>query len=355
MSRPKRPQRLLIWVGAALGASAMGGAFVWFAFRKIDWGAVNHALARADVPYLFAALGFVLAAIWLRGLRWRLLFHGVSISTWRLVLVENTAVGVNSLTPIPVLDEPTRVGLLMLQGLPAGTVLATTSAMRVFELAAQATIGAIGLVLLPELRSLTPYIAAAAGVALLALIALFSIGPLLRHIPLLARLSIAHEFSQGVHVMLRAPLRTAAAFLLTGGYAIVIGLGGWMLGLAFDIELGMLAMIILSLAVISFTDWIPGLPGAIGTFEWVALYLLGLWGVDRSAALGFAILLHVLFFLPPLLIAVCYFPYVGIRSLGAVLSLVRQQVKEAAPGQAGGEVAAGQAPGAPRPTGREAS
>ena len=207
MRGSRRLRQVVIWGGGTVGASAIGGAFLWFALHKLDWGAVNHSLAGASVPHLLAALGLVLSAFVLRGLRWRLLFRNVRVTTWRLVLVENTAVGVNSLTPIPDLDEPTRVGLLMLQGLPAGTVLATMATMRTFELAAQATIGLVGLVYLPPLRVLTPYILAAAAVSVVSLVALFTIGPLLRHVPFLARLPIARDFSGGVQVMREAPFR----------------------------------------------------------------------------------------------------------------------------------------------------
>jgi uncharacterized membrane protein YbhN (UPF0104 family) len=282
----------------------------------------------------------VLAGFCLRGLRWRLLFRNHQVRTWRLVLVENTAVGVNSISPIPILDEPTRVGLMMLQGVPAGTVLATMAAMRTFELTAQATVGVVGIIELPPLRVFSPYILAATGVAALALVALFTIGPLLRRLPFLQRLGLAQDFSSGVEVMKRAPLQTLASMGLSLGYVIVIGLGGWMLGGALDIHLGVLAMVILSLAVIFFTDWVPGLPGAVGTFEFVALYVLGLWGVDRTQAFSYAILLHVMFFVPPLLIAAVYLPYAGFRSVAAVLRLFRgERSGEAAhaTGGAGGE------------------
>jgi len=96
------------------------------------------------------------------------------------------------------------------------------------------------------------------------------------------------------------------------------------LGVSLDLQVGLWGLVVLSLAVIFFTDWLPGLPGAIGTFEFVALYLLGLWQVEASTAFGFAILLHALFFLPPLIVAVCYLPYAGFRSVEAVWRLVQQ-------------------------------
>ena len=110
---------------------------------------------------------------------------------------------------------------------------------------------------------------------------------------------------------------------MTAAYAITVGLGGWMLGLAFDLDMSILALIIVSLAVIFFTDWIPALPLAVGSFEFVALHLLGLWGVADATAIGFAIMLHAIFFIPPIVIAAVYMPLVGVRSMNAVMALLR--------------------------------
>ena len=317
-------RRLLPWFGVAI-ASVIGAGFLWYALQSVEWHSVWNVLAHAKRRYLFAAAGLFTLAMFLRGFRWRLLLRDARVDTKYLVLVETTAIGVNSVSPIPVLDEPTRVGLLLMRGIPAGTVLATMAAMRTFELAMQAAIGVTGIVYLAPLRGLAPYFVAAATLSVVGIIALFGIGPLLRRVKILAKLPMVRDFSSGVQIMRQNPLLTLFSFLMTAAYAIVIGMSGWMLGKAVGIEMGMLALTIVSLAVIFFTDWIPGLPGAVGTFEFVALYFLGLWSVDRSAAFSYAILLHILFFVPPLLVAAFYLPYAGFRSVGAVLDLVRQR------------------------------
>jgi uncharacterized membrane protein YbhN (UPF0104 family) len=315
--------RPILWTGGAVAASAIGAVFLYFAFRGQDWGAVNSALAEANPWYLVAAQGCVILAYFIRGVRWRLLFRNNKVSTLHLVLVENTALGVNSLTPIPVLDEPVRVGLLWLRGLPAGTVLATMATMRTFELASQAVIGLVGLIYLEPIRPLKPYFIAATAVAGVGLIALFTIGPLMKRVPIIGRLGLARDFSKGVEVMREAPIYPFMSFVLTAGYAIVIGAAGWLVGLAFDVPMDMLALIILSLAVIFFTDWVPALPLAVGSFEFVALRLLGLWDVAPSTGFSFAVLLHAIFFLPPLVVAGVYLPVAGIRSFGAAFKLLR--------------------------------
>lgn len=317
-----RTGKRTIWTFAAIGASAIGAFLLILAFRGLDWGGVQAAFAEAKPWYFVFALILVLIAYYLRGARWRLLFREHQVNTTRLVLVENTAIGVNSLTPIPILDEPVRVGLMMLQGVPAGTVLATMATMRTFELAVQAAIGLTGLIFLDQLQPLKPLFLAATAVSVAALIALFTIGPLMRRIPAIGRLKLAQDFSMGVDVMRKEPIFPFMSLLMTGVYAITIGLSGWMLGLAFELDMSILALIIVSLAVIFFTDWIPALPLAVGSFEFVALYLLGLWDVSNSVGMGFAIILHAIFFIPPILVAATYLPFVGIRSIKQIMSLL---------------------------------
>ncbi|MBM3944965.1 MAG: hypothetical protein FJ317_05665 [SAR202 cluster bacterium] len=181
----------------------------------------------------------------------------------------------------------------------------------------------VGLVYLEPLRELKPYFIAVTAVSGAALVALFTIGPIMKYVPAIGRLKLAQDFSKGVDVMRKEPLYPLLSFIMTGAYAVTIGLSGWMLGLAFDIEMGILALIIVSLAVIFFTDWIPALPLAVGSFEFVALHLLGLWDVTPSTSIGFAILLHTIFFLPPIVVAAVYLPVAGVRSFDAVMRLLR--------------------------------
>jgi uncharacterized membrane protein YbhN (UPF0104 family) len=46
---------------------------------------------------------------------------------------------------------------------------------------------------------------------------------------------------------------------------------------------------------------IPSAPGNIGVFEYLCVLALGVFGVERTAALSFGVLLHVLILLPPAL------------------------------------------------------
>ncbi|GBD11086.1 hypothetical protein HRbin23_00737 [bacterium HR23] len=319
-----RRLRIALWTAGASGSMALGAFLLTLALREVQKVQVAEVLGRASVPLLLGGLGIFMGASLARALRWWVLFTQVRVGFWRLLLVEHTALGVNNATPIPILDEPVRVGLLALRGIPTGTVLATMATQRTFELGGQALLAGVGVLFLPPLRPLAPYIWGGALVALVAVCALFLVGPRVGRIPGLGHLSLVRDFGRTVLLLRGAPLRVALAFLLTVVYALGIGVSGWMVARAFALPIPLLGMVFLTLITLFVGDWVPGLPASVGTFEFIAVTLLALWEVERAVAFSFAIVLHALLFLPPTLVAGFYLPIAGYRSLRAVLGLVGQ-------------------------------
>ncbi|MCS7206760.1 MAG: flippase-like domain-containing protein [Dehalococcoidia bacterium] len=318
-----RPLRLTLWTVGVAGSMALGAFLLTLALREVQTAQVAAVFGRASVPLLLAGLGVFMLASLARGLRWWVLFVGVRVSLMRLLLVEHTALGVNNATPLPLLDEPVRVGLLALHGVPTGMVLATMATQRTFEFGAQALLASVGVLFLPPLRPLAPYIWGGVIVALAAVCALFLVGPRVMRIPGLGQVSPVRDFSRTVLLLRNRPVRVLVAFILTLAYALGIGMSGWLVAQAFALPIPLLGMVFLTLLTLFVADWIPGLPASVGTFEFIAVTLLDLWGVERASAFSFAILLHALLFLPPTLVAGVYLPVAGYRSVRAVLGLLR--------------------------------
>ena len=61
---------------------------------------------------------------------------------------------------------------------------------------------------------------------------------------------------------------------------------------------------------------------ALGTFEFAAIFLLGLWGRGTVEAAGFAVVLHALLYLPPILVAMIFLPQEGLFSLKRLTKMV---------------------------------
>ena len=54
----------------------------------------------------------------------------------------------------------------------------------------------------------------------------------------------------------------------------------------------------------TFVALVPSLPASVGTFEFVVYYLLTAFGVGPVEALGYALVIHAILFVPPILMAV---------------------------------------------------
>ena len=123
----------------------------------------------------------------------------------------------------------------------------------------------------------------------------------------------------------------AASFALTSAYWILLAPVGLILarGLGIDISFG--EAMVTVLGAIFFSTALPGLPGAVGTFEFATVSLLALWGVPKELALTFAFILHLLLFLPPTIIAAFVLPREGLHSVGAIRNMMerRRQVRRA--------------------------
>ena len=144
-------------------------------------------------------------------------------------------------------------------------------------------------------------------VAVVVLLAIFGDRPVrwvLRPLARLPFLSLerteraAASFVRGA-ASLRDPKLAAIAFVLTAVSWILLGLSTWVLMIGFHFGLSPLAGGLVTVAV-GLSLVIPSSPAAVGVFETAALIGLEAYGIDKSDALPYALVLH----------AVNFFPYV---------------------------------------------
>ena len=86
-----------------------------------------------------------------------------------------------------------------------------------------------------------------------------------------------------------------------------------------SISCGLLSLLVATLLVIgalTFVTLVPSLPASVGTFEFAVFYLLTTIGVDDGKALGFALVIHAILFIPPILIAIMVFATWAITGKG---------------------------------------
>ena len=275
------------------------GLTVGFAMvRDVDWGALSSAFRDFPIGYALLSLAVFLAATALRAYRWQVLFIGDKVPLHRLVLVQNIGIGLNSISPIRIISEATQFLLLTARYRVRGEeAAATLGVQRVLDFVIAAILLGAGLMVLPSLKGFAPYIIGAGVLALVSVLAVpvviwFGSRPGLTHLQLLA------STSSSLRGLIRARLRLTWSFLMTLGYWILLGLSAWFLAYGMNIDISLLVATLLVIGTLAFVALVPSLPASVGTFEFAVFYFLTNIGVGDGDALGFALVIHVILFMP---------------------------------------------------------
>ncbi len=256
--------------------------------------------------------------ILVRALRWRVILQpepGQEPRTWHLFGCLNVAYFVNNILPFQTGDLWRAFLLSELNGTSATRTLSSVVVERVLDVL---TLLVLLLVLVPFLDipswakgpSITfACVFSALAVALLVAalkrsFALRVFDRLLEFAPARARPKLrqmAGAFLDGLAVMTR-PRVTAQLF----AYSLVV----WLLassvmfaGLrAFDVDLGPGAAVFLIVAT-TFGFFVPSTPGAFGLYHAIVIATLeNFFGIDKNVAVSCALVIHLVFYLPPMII-----------------------------------------------------
>ena len=92
----------------------------------------------------------------------------------------------------------------------------------------------------------------------------------------------------------------------------MLGPCAWVLAQGMGIELSIFQATIVALGAIFFATALPGLPGAVGTFELAVVEILALWDVPRELGIGFGLILHLVLLGPTTIFAIVVLPREGI-------------------------------------------
>ena len=329
--KPNYGAKSLLLIGYIALATAVGALLGWVVVKNIEWAVLRDSLSSANIPLIAAAALLVIFAAYLRGVRWKLLLQNPNISATRLFLIEQAGSALDTLSPVRVLDEIIEVGILALRDkLNLGTIIATLALQRTLEFAATVLLLGGGALLLSPLRPFWPLLAAGVLLGVISLALLFIAGPMLSRISILARVQLASQFASAVVLLRREKRLALIAFLISILQAALVGAAGWLVALAMDIPIGVGTMIVITLGITFFSSTVPGLPMSLGTFEFAALWLLGMWSIGNEQAIAFSLVLHAVLFLTPVLVAVFFLPREGLLSIREIRALTRRTRAEMA-------------------------
>lgn len=296
-----------------LGAIASVG-LGWLALHELDWGQVFQTFREFPIAFAFLGILVFFIALLLRAYRWRVLFVHERVSLFRLFMVQNAGIGLNNLMPIRAFSEAAQFLLLTRRdGVTAPTALATLVVVNVLDIFASAILMGVGVIFLPQLRGASIQLAGAIILSIVSLLIVLFVFRKLDTFSLGKRVPFLTRFAAALSALQDRRRRVLASFVLTVGHWLIVGLSGWILahGLGMDVSLGL--MIVLFVAVIFFVSATPSLPGAVGTFEAAVMYtLVTLFSVDKALAFPFAVVMHVVMFVPPTIIALIVLPREGV-------------------------------------------
>ena len=305
--------------GLLVVALGLGLTLGWLAVRDVAWGQVADQVRGASVPLLAAAVALNLLGLYLRAVRWRIVLTGDGVSTMRLFLVQQAGAGLNNLSPVRMFSEPIQFGLLVLRDrLPGGAVALTLGVGRSMDLLAHGLVIGVGLALYPPLRPFVPYILPAVAISVLGLLLWFVLSTGAARLRFMQRLPFGDAFTDARRSMAAQPHRVAASMGLTLLSWALTGLSGWATLEALGGGLDVLVVIVVVQASLFFALSLPGLPAAAGTFHFAAVVLLSIWDVTGELAISYALIQHVIVFLPPTVVAAVVLPREGLASLRAL-------------------------------------
>jgi len=280
--------------------------FLWLALRGADLHAVRAVLADADLG--FAALAVVaIAGVYLgQAVRWRAIARTPTVPTARFGEMVVSGVAVNDVLPGRIGDFLRARWLQVAARIPAGRALATVFVDRIFDVLALVIFLAISL----------PFVASAEWLRRIAvggLVLLIGLGLVLvasrvytrrrardRRGPRGLLRRVARDTLEG----LADPLGRRRGVVLVGislaAWA-MWALAAWLVARAVGLELSPVEAIFVT-AVINLGVAIPSSPGFIGTYQWLGVSALALFGVGTNEALAFAILMQAVWYVPTLLV-----------------------------------------------------
>lgn len=298
----------------------------WLAIQGIEWDRVRERVTAFPLPLLALALVLLAVSGYLRAVRWRVLWSKERVSALRLFWVENAAIGLNNLSPVRALDEPLILGILTLRDrLPGGTVVATVVMTRVLDLAFSLVVIGIAVATLPVLLRYTPIIVGTSLYFVILIVVLLNLRRIIRRFPSLSQLPGISGFLDAVNSLKMDWRRTGVALGFTIVYWLILGPIAWTIAAGVGLDIDPYRLTVTAFGAIFLSTTLPGLPGAIGTFEFAVVTLLEFWGAPKEEALTFAIILHSILFVPPSIVAAVVLPREGIGSIAALRRLLNER------------------------------
>jgi len=305
----------LFWIGLAVSVGAL-----FLAFRGLHWAEVGEAVANANYGLLALALVILLVALYVRALRWAVLFHPRrEMRVGNLLGAMNVGYAFNNILPLRVGELARAYVIGEVENVSAARALSTIVVERTLDII---TVVAFLMVTLPFIDA--P--GWARGPALLLGLGFLGLAVLL------ATLSAARERAMGLvswavrflperfrrrteeaadaaiegFAVLRQPAVVAQAAAWSVASWLVSATLMFVVLRALNLDLPFTAGVFV-MAAISLGMVVPSSPGYIGVFHAIAIEsLVNVFDVDRNGAASYALVQHAILYLVPIVIGAVF-------------------------------------------------
>jgi uncharacterized protein (TIRG00374 family) len=294
----------VLWVTAGI---ILGLVLGWLVLRGVSWSSMHSALGRVSWDVLVPAVAAVIASLFLQAVRWKLMLPRESVSTARLFFVRNAGLSINNLSfaqGAGVLGHASELAMLTRSDKIDGSkVVASLFMSRALDFVITSIFILVGFFVVPQLSIFKPVIIPLLVVmALIVLFVLFATK--VGRFPLLNKVRVLQSSLHAVAFLRDRKLVFWLSISLTVLAWMLLGTAAWLVAQAIGIQLPFWMMSIVLVGMTLLSGAIPAAPSAIGTYEFATVYILGLFSVNKSDALCFALLVHALVIIPPNLIGI---------------------------------------------------
>jgi uncharacterized protein (TIRG00374 family) len=306
---------------------AVGGLFVWLAFRGTDIEGVKSSFKAADYTYIMPVVFLSFIVQLLRSYRWGVILEPME-KMGQLTLFSITSVGFMAITLLPVrMGEIVRPYLISQKSsIKLGSSLATIVVERIFDML---TLMIVLLIVLVKIELPQWIFRSACSILIIFIPLLFlliffavkrevsakGIDRILGKLPhkLSSRLMrLFHSFIDGLQILpdLKRTIFVVFLSLLIWG---LIGISTYLLFSSFPsmgqlpLAAGYAVLVITALGVA-----LPTAPGFIGNYHFSCVLGLTLFGIPKTDALTFAILLHFIQFSVQILLGLVCLPFIKV-------------------------------------------
>lgn len=299
-----------------LAGIAVSGLALFIVLRDVEWSEVFDRIQEADDWLLALATAILLSTVVVRALRWRVLLRlGSPVRLWHLYGSLNVMYFLNNLLPLQVGDLGRAYLLSELAGLSMTRTLSTQVVERVLDvltLLAILFVLALFIDVPSDVRTPSIILAAVFGSLAAALLiagsrrdrALSIADRLLRFAPAASRPKLQSMTASAVDGLSGLSDTRTAARLLSYTVTIWLGVGlvQYVCIQAFDLPLGYGPALFIVVAT-TFGFFVPSTPGAFGVYHAIVIAVLtNVFDIEKSSAVSYALVVHLIFYLPPMVI-----------------------------------------------------